>query len=273
MVIVSWQRGIAVTEKKQKERYGQIVCTPHAGWSQEFWERLVPMKDRIAHHPLFEEMASGDLSLARFRHALLNFYPLVGNFPHYMSLTLSKTHHISEPGVLDTRDWLINNIMIEQRHLYWYRDWAKGFGITDEELDSVTPPPAMDAINHYLWHMNQRCTVAEGIAATNLAIEWATGDWTIAVVKGMRAYADRGEASIDKRSMAWLRAHAHYDDAHPHEAMELIKRLCVDEKSRKLAFAAAMRGMEYYLLALDDCYASAPPLNLDFIKNSEKVTD
>lgn len=34
-----------------------------------------------------------------------------------------------------------------------------------------------------------------------------------------------------------------------------------------------MSGMEYYLLALDDCYASAPPLNLDFIKDSEKVTD
>lgn len=251
-----------MTEQKQKKRYGQVTCTPHTGWALEFWNRLEPLKDRIARHPLFEDMAAGDLSLSRFRHALLNFYPLVGNFPHYMSLTLAKANVITEPGMLDARDWLINNISIEQRHLYWYRDWAKGFGISDSQLDSVTPPAAMDAVNHYLWHMNQRGSVAEGIAATNLAIEWATGDWTMAVVKGMRAYAERGEASIDKRSMAWLRAHAHYDDEHPHEAMELIKQLCTSEKSQQQAFAAAIRGMEYYLLALDDCYASAPPLEL-----------
>lgn len=258
-----------MSDKNEKLRYGKVVCTPHSGWSQEFWDRLTPLKDRIAHHPLFEEMASGTLSLNRFRHALLNFYPLVGNFPHYMSLTLAKANHTHLPGMLIARDWLINNVMVEQRHLYWYRDWAKGFGISDNALDTVTPPPAMDAINHFLWHINQRGTVAEGIAATNLAIEWATGDWTMAVVKGMRAYAERGEATIDKRSMAWLRAHAHYDDAHPHEAMELIKGLCIDEKSREQAFAAATRGMEYYLLALDDCYAQAPMVDMHNMLNRD----
>lgn len=253
------KKGLVVTHSKKEERYGHIECTPHPDWATRFWDSLAPLKDRIAQHPLFTEMAAGTLSLDRFRHALLNFYPLVGNFPHYMSLTLSKAHGISLPGVLDTRDWLINNIKIEQRHLYWYRDWAKGFGITDEELDSVTPSAPMDAINHYLWHINQRGSIAEGIAATNLAIEWATGDWTMSVVKGMKVYAESGKASIDKRSMAWLRAHAHYDDAHPYEAMELIKRLCQDEHSQKTAFNAAQRGMEYYLLALDDCYASGNP--------------
>lgn len=250
-----------MTDQNSKERYGNIVCTPHEGWAKDFWDSLVPLKDKIAYHPLFAEMASGVLSLDRFRHALLNFYPLVGNFPHYMSLTLAKTYQTTLPGMLDARDWLINNIKVEQRHLYWYRDWAMGFGISDNALDTVVPPPAMDAINHFLWHINQRGTVAEGLAATNLAIEWATGDWTLAVVKGMKAYAERGEATIDKRSMAWLRAHAHYDDAHPHEAMELIKHLCVDGKSQQQAFAAATRGMEYYLLALDDCYASAPAMS------------
>ena len=88
-----------------------------------------------------------------------------------------------------------------------------------------------------------------------LAIEWATGDWTVSVVHGMKSYAEQGIARIDRRSMAWLRAHAHYDDAHPYEAMELVKRLCVTVPQQEAAFAAAQRGMEYYLLALDDCYA------------------
>jgi pyrroloquinoline quinone (PQQ) biosynthesis protein C len=246
-----------MTAREKEEHYGLVTITPHPAWAQRFWNDLSPVKDRIATHALFREMADGELSLARFRHALLNFYPLVGNFPHYMALTLARTQEVSRPGMLATRDWLINNIRIEQRHLYWYRDWAMGFGISPAALDSVTPPPAMDAVNHFLWHVNQRGSIAESLAATNLAIEWATGDWTQSVVKGMRLYAERGVARIDRRSMAWLRAHAHYDDAHPHEAMELVKLLCEnDPELQARAFAAARRGMEYYLLALDDCYAS-----------------
>jgi pyrroloquinoline quinone (PQQ) biosynthesis protein C len=245
-----------VTAREKEEHYGRVERTPHPAWAQHFWDSLAPLKDRISGHPLFREMAAGELSPARFRHALLNFYPLVGNFPHYMALNLAKAHQGFRPGMLEARDWLINNIKIEQRHLYWYRDWATGFGISEEALDRACPPAAMDAVNHYLWHINQRGSVAEGIAATNLAIEWATGDWTVSVVHGMKSYAERGIARIDRRSMAWLRAHAHYDDAHPYEAMELIKHLCQGEAEQQSAHAAARRGMEYYLMALDDCYAS-----------------
>ncbi|HCO63889.1 MAG TPA: hypothetical protein DIT60_03740, partial [Alcanivorax sp.] len=63
-----------------------------------------------------------------------------------------------------------------------------------------------------------------------------------------------GSANINRHTMAWLRAHASYDDAHPHEAMELVKRLATDQPARQRAFAAAQRGLEYYVLALDDCY-------------------
>lgn len=248
-----------MTAREQKEEYGDIAITPHPAWAQRFWDDLVPLKDAIAGHPLFTDMAAGDLPLSRFRHALLNFYPLVGNFPHYMALTLARAHEVDRPGVLEARDWLINNIRIEQRHLYWYRDWARGFGVSAAELDACIPPPAMDAVNHFLWQVNQRASIAEGIAATNLAIEWATGDWTRSVVKGMRLYAERGEAVLDRRTMAWLRAHAHYDDAHPYEAMELVKRLCGDDAAlQHKCFLAARRGMEYYLLALDDCHAAKP---------------
>lgn len=242
--------------REKEEPYGLVQATPHPAWAQRFWDDLVPLKDAIAGHALFRAMAAGALPLATFRHALLNFYPLVGNFPHYMALTLARANAVDQPGVLEARDWLINNIRIEQRHLYWYRDWAGGFGIDAAALDTVVPPPAMDAINHYLWHVNQRASIAEGLAATNLAIEWATGDWTRSVVSGMRIYAERGEMVLDRRTMAWLRAHAHYDDAHPYEAMELVKRLCGDDALlQDRCFQAARRGMEYYLLALDDCLA------------------
>lgn len=233
-----------------------LVLTEHPPWAQQFWDDLVPDKDAVANHPLFQAMAAGTLPVERFRFALLNFYPLVANFPHYMALNLARATDNGDGAITAARNWLIGNINIEQRHLFWYRDWAKGFGVTDEELNQVEPPAAMDAVNHYMWFINQRGSLGEALAATNLAIEWATGEWSQHVVKGMKRYAEEGKATIDKRSMAWLRAHAHYDDEHPHEAMELVKLTCRDDDSRHRAFRAARKGMAYYLLALDHCMSA-----------------
>ena len=115
--------------------------------------------------------SNGTLKLECFRAALLNFYPLVAQFPSYMALALAKATQFNEAGVVPTRDWLIQNIKVEERHLTWYRDWAGGFGLTVDQLDRVTPPPAMNAVNHYLWSINHRGSLAECLAATNLAIE------------------------------------------------------------------------------------------------------
>ena len=156
-----------------------LEITPHSGWAQAFWDDLVPVKERVSHHPLFIDMANGKLSLACFRLALLNFYPLVAHFPSYMALALSKATDFTQPGVTESRDWLIQNIKIEERHLNWYREWAVGFGLTVDELDRVTPPVEMNAVNHFLWNMNYRSSLAECLAATNLAIEWATGDLSL----------------------------------------------------------------------------------------------
>ena len=106
-----------------------LTLTEHAPWAQRFWDALVPLKERVARHPLFVEMGDGSLSLGRFRDALLHFYPLVEHFPKYMGLALAKTRPGLYPGHEETKNWLIGNIKIEQRHAYWYQDWAAGFGL------------------------------------------------------------------------------------------------------------------------------------------------
>jgi len=232
-----------------------LACTPHTGWAAQFWDDLLPLKNQVAQHPLFTAMADGSLHVACFRHALLNFYPLVARFPSYMGLNLAKAIYFEQAGVTESRNWLIQNIKIEENHLYWYRDWAVGFGLTEHQLNHVQPSAAMNAVNHFLWSVNHRMGLAEGIAATNLAIEWATGDWTIQVYKGIKAYSSVDGVEISTRTLAWLRSHAMYDDAHPHEAMELIKLLADgDMAMQQRAFAAAAEGFAYYKLALDDCY-------------------
>ena len=233
----------------------KLEITLHNPWSQAFWDQLLPIKNRISQHPFFLGFASGQLSLACVRYALLNFYPLVAHFPSYMAMNLAKATDFRLSGVTDTRTWLIQNIKVEERHLFWYQDWASGFGLTVQALDQVCPPPAMNAVNHFLWNTNYRCGLAEGIAATNLAIEWATSDWTVQVYKGIKNYINHQDVVINTKTMAWLRAHALYDDIHPYEAMELVKRLCDhDPDMQKKALHAAEQGLAYYELALDECY-------------------
>ncbi|MFZ5722592.1 MAG: TenA family transcriptional regulator [Pseudomonadota bacterium] len=235
----------------------KLELTEHPEWVTRYWDEMVPLKDRVARHPLFVEMGEGTLSLERFRCALLNFYPLVENFPKYMGLNLAKTRPGLLPGHEEAKNWLIENIKVELRHAYWYQDWAAGFGISRDTLARVQPPPAMDAVNHFLWDIGRSGSLAEGIAATNLAIEWATGEWSKFVARGMQAYAERGVATVNRHTMAWLNAHASYDDAHPYEALELVKRIAVTAEERSRVFEATRRGLDYYALALEHCYHHA----------------
>src|SRR5262249_11807131 len=145
------------------------------------------------------------------------------------------------------------NIYVERGHSEMWRTWARGFGCSNHELDHPSPGPATDAINNYLWHVNTHGTLAEGLGATNLAIEWPTGEWAREVVPAARIYKEKGLAEINPQPMAWLEAHAGYDDVHPYEAMELIKLCTHTDDERLRVLAATRRGFEYYVMALDDC--------------------
>jgi pyrroloquinoline quinone (PQQ) biosynthesis protein C len=218
----------------------------------------VPFKDRIARHRFFLEIESGSMPIGRCRRGLSHFYRLVENFPRFMALNLAKTEPSQSPGHAESRRWIIHNIYVETTHAELWRDWARGFGCTDDDLDHARPGAAMDAINHYLWSVNTYGSLAEGIAATNLAIEWPTGEWAKRVIPAARYYAERRLAEINSRTMAWLESHASYDDEHPYEAMELIKLCATTPAERQRTFEATRLGMEYYLMALDDCLAGGP---------------
>jgi len=239
---------------KTRKNPNRIEMTPHPEWAQSFWDQLVSFKDHIVKHVYFSELGQGELSLERARKGLIDFYPLVENFPKYMALNLAKTQSRSDEAHRAAKFWLLQNMRVEQKHADWWCDWAECIGLSREELDRSYPSPLMDAINHYLWHINTSGSLVEGIAATNLAVEWATGEWSNRILKGVKLYSERGLAKFSSRTMSWLDAHASYDDEHPYEAMELIKMLARTSDEQDSAFRAAKRAMEYYEIALDDCY-------------------
>ena len=222
-------------------------------WSKTFRQALLPYERAIVDGRLFSEMAGGELPTGVFRYALKNFYPLIESFPKLMGLCLAKTA-ASETGA-EASGWLIHNIQIERRHANWFRDWAIGFGVNAQDfIDGVSPPPVMDALNHYLW---RKCTygdLVEAVPSLNYAIEGPTGIWTKRVMHNIDLYNGRDGMVVDNDTVRWLRAHAHYDDHHPDEALEVTLMHVTSEHDLNRAIKAAQDGMAYYAMAADACY-------------------
>jgi pyrroloquinoline quinone (PQQ) biosynthesis protein C len=93
------------------------------------------------------------------------------------------------------------------------------------------------------------------IAATNYAIEGATGEWS-AVVCSTGVYAAAFPEEERKRAMKWLKMHAQYDDAHPWEALEIICTLAGMNPSKELQTElrqAVCKSYDYMYLFLESC--------------------
>jgi len=236
----------------KSETYMKSEKTPFNESNLGVFDVLLPFKKQVTEHKVFKSMGKGEFPLEKFRKTLLNFFPLVENFPKFMALNLAKTK-IQKPGHEDAKYWLISNIHEEQTHAIWYMDWAQGFGVPKEDIIKVVPTPAMEAVVNHLWKTSSSASVAVCLAATNIGIEWATGAWTFNVKKGVQSYLKRGMVQQDKKVMTWVNAHSDFDDTHPYEAMNLVANSAEDENDLQDAIKASQRSLEYYAMALEDC--------------------
>ncbi|HEX6838485.1 MAG TPA: iron-containing redox enzyme family protein [Polyangia bacterium] len=146
---------------------------------------------------------------------------------------------------------------IEGRHAEWYLDWLDAVGVSSEEAVAHVPCDEVRALHDHLWQVCDCGSLAEGIAATNWAIEGVTGIWSRGVAETFRGYADDG-VRVDARSMMWLNAHARYDDAHPDEALEALKLYIDGEGGRRgnpLGVQwSARRALELFAAAVERGY-------------------
>lgn len=236
----------------------KIPITPHQEWMSELLDYLKLYENKVVNHRYFQDMANGTLSIERFHRGLIYFYPLIEAFPKYMALNLAKVPAADSGWNSKTRSWLITNMNVERVHTVWWRQWAEGFGVSKDVLDEEIHPPAeMDAINNYLWRICTHGSLAEGVSATNYAVEGPTGQWTISVKEGLRKYQSVEGLNVNKKTVEWVAGHADYDDRHPYEALEIIKAYATTQEEQNRVKQAAKRAMEYYAMALDDCYDGA----------------
>jgi len=202
----------------------------------------------VAACPLFTRTADGDLNDESWRNLIREFFCVVEAFPKYMGVYLGRTTYGKRPGDLLARDWLIGNIRTEALHAQWFVDWGIGLGLTEEEIVDHRPGPEGASLYEYLWSVSYRGSLAEAFGAVNYAIEGTTGEWTRLV---MPAFNER--FGTDKYSLMWLAEHAEYDDAHPREALELIKLTTRDDDDRRAVAEAVRRSLELFRRGFDAC--------------------
>ena len=228
--------------------------TSYPQWLQELVIDMHDSRERVSRHLLFQQMRDATLPGAAARNFFIRVWPVIEQFPQYMGRNLGKLEY-GKPGHDLARAFLTRNVRVEQNHADYWAEWAEASGVPREDLLKGSEAPASAALPHWCWYVCDRDSLAIAIAATNYAIEGVTGEWAHLVCSSDR-YAQSLPQERRKSGMRWLRAHAHYDDAHPWEALEIVATILGAHPSATeigKVRAALRRSYEYMRLTLEDC--------------------
>jgi pyrroloquinoline quinone (PQQ) biosynthesis protein C len=224
-------------------------------WAQELVHDCEGAKQRVVGHELFHMMREIRLALPSMHNFLAGVWPVIEQFPQYMALNLLKVRYGRTLGQDMARKYLIRNIRVEQNHADYWIAWAAACGASQEDLIYGSVPLATHALSHWCWHTCERDGLAASMAATNYAIEGATGEWS-QLVCSSDAYENSFDPSVRKNAMRWLKAHARYDDAHPWEALDIISTIMGESPAAdgvRFLGAGIRKSHEYMRMTLDYC--------------------
>ncbi|HSI52797.1 TenA family transcriptional regulator [Ideonella sp.] len=231
-------------------------------WVQDLVAECEPTRLGVTRHELFRLMRDACLAPGQTRNFLAGIWPVIEQFPQYMALNLLKVALGRVRGHDQARRYLIRNIRVEQNHADHWQAWALAAGLSLDDLIHGAVPPATEALSHWCWHSCERDSLAAGMAATNYAIEGATGEWATLVCT-----SDAYEQSLPElhrtKAMKWLKLHAKYDDTHPWEALEIISTLVGTAPNRgyvDLIRSRVLTSYNYMQMALDKCLEAPSPV-------------
>lgn len=227
-------------------------------WAQAVVQECEPAKRSVAQHKLFQLMKDGALTERATRRFMIGVWPVIEQFPQYMAMSLLKVQLGRVPGHDMARRYLIRNIRVEQNHVEHWVHWAQAHGVSRDDLLLGPSSAASEALSHWCWHSCERDPLAAAIAATNYAVEGATGEWACLVCSST-AYELGFAPEIRRQAMKWLRVHAEYDDAHPWEVLEIIATILGTEPAPRdvvLIHSRIRKSYDYMRMTLDECLAA-----------------
>jgi pyrroloquinoline quinone (PQQ) biosynthesis protein C len=199
----------------------QTDIASYPTWAQDMVASCEDARRGIVRHEMWTGMCAATLDRQTTRNFMVGVWPVIERFPGYMSHSLLKTRYGRSPGDDLARRWLVRNIRVEQNHAEYWLNWAESAGVSREEVLGGDPLRGTQALAEWCEEVSRNDSLAAGIAATNYAVEGATGDWS-QIVYESTTYAESLPVSGRKAGLRWLQLHAAYDDTHPWEALEIV---------------------------------------------------
>ncbi|AOK31158.1 TenA family transcriptional regulator [Burkholderia singularis] len=241
------------------ERDGDLMdLASYPRWLQDVVGTVSEARERVRRHEVFSLMRDGRLTRPQVSAFFVNGWPVVEQFPKYMSMNLLKANGAYSPGEEKARRYLIRNIRVELNHVAYWIDWAEASGVSRQALmdasDGMSPPAAL-ALSHWCWKSSNADSLAASIAATNYAIEGVTGEWSSDLCQ-TKDYELGFEEDVRGRAMRWLKVHAGYDDKHPWEALDIVATLLGHSPSADVVrniTAGIERSFRYFEMSLSCC--------------------
>jgi pyrroloquinoline quinone (PQQ) biosynthesis protein C len=222
-------------------------------WLQEVVRATNPAKEQIVNHPLFAQMRDNTLPYPIIQRFLKGAWLTIERFPQFMAMNLQKMHFGDGTGADMARKYLMHNIRIEQKHADHWVAWAEASGLSLDDLRESADCTKARALAYWCATVCHEAPLAVGVAATNYAIEGVTGEWS-SVVCSKDDYANGFPANVRGPAMRWLKIHAHYDDEHPWEALDIVATLLGDtptDAEVRAIQTAIETSYAYFLLALE----------------------
>ncbi|AMO95105.1 hypothetical protein CFter6_2433 [Collimonas fungivorans] len=227
----------------------------YPAWLQQVLHETSDARKLIVGHQIFAGMRDATLNAREFSAFFVNGWPVVEQFPQYMAMNLLKARFGRSEGEDMARRYLTRNIRVEQNHAEYWVDWAAVHDVSKDKLLQADGPPAAFALSHWCWTGGSMDQLASSMAATNYAIEGVTGDWAT-LVCSTPSYEESFPPPIRKKAMRWLKLHAHYDDAHPWEALDIIATLLGSKPEKKSVDDvrnSILTSFSYFKASLDCC--------------------
>lgn len=193
-------------------------------WVQRVVHETSARKKRVVEHELFALMRDARLPLPAMQRFLIGVWPTIEQFPRFMAMNLKKIGYGDSIGDDMARRYLMQNIRVEQKHAEHWATWAAAAGLSLSDLRAGSDIEGLQALAHWCWYVSDQASLAVAVAATNYAVEGATGEWSC-VICSKDTYARSLPAEVRGPAMRWLKVHAEYDDTHPWEALDIVATL------------------------------------------------
>ena len=223
----------------------RVRVSPHPRWVADLNATLEPIQEAILATPVIEDAAENRLVQGKIQDFLVAFYPIIRDFPAWLQVLLDRS---PDHG----RAFFEDNIRVERRHDAMWRAMGDGFGVPRERFHSPeSPVPEVEVFHEYLTAACHDAPFGRAVSATNYAVEGVAQKISEKALRGLSK-----NAKIGPKGRWWLEEHAKYDDEHPVQALEIVKRCVERGESPEAVTAAACRSLSLMREAMIAAYGN-----------------